>query len=394
MLTLQYITTGALVLLIVFFAYYIIRKKDVAVTLKTNIIFVTLFLILICILCVINLLHSTGVDSNNIRTVVTSITMGIALITFFTSNWFSSKNAQSTKDNQSSNFVMTLISNNYKIMESKQTKIDELINELQKKLLKNGYYFDELVSAFIEYIKKNHHVLILIGKVADGCKGDTKRQLNQLTTAYEAEQAARLLLTYLKDKELYNSFYKVIDEKERVKSFPDTGNLIESTGLQGVMDSFMQAHLDDITKKEINYDIIFDVCNTTFEKYYHELGHFLRNSYRVVKFINEQYKDDLERKKVFLGILRSQYSENTILAIYYNSAFTEKGLGYGKELICLDFFGTEDDLKGHQPIHFRQDNLLNKKTDIKLMLNVFCSTSLSTEINKNEFKETLKKIYM
>ena len=125
------------------------------------------------------------------------------------------------------------------------------------------------------------------------------------------------------------------------------------------------------------------MCNKVFDDQYAEVGHFFRNSYRIVKLINVYYKDDLELRKNYLGILRSQYSENVILAIYYNCVFTDKGLGYANQLLGTDFFGDKKDLAYDNPIHFRTEKLIFNEKDLKTIKKLFTVESEFFRDSKN-----------
>jgi len=387
----QYVNFGLLLLILAYFLF----KNRLRFPLNIQAIAIIMTLLIIVILSLVILLIDKGINADIIRTTVTSITMLIALASFFTTFMFSRNNTDFTRETQSSNFVMTLIANNYKILEGKQEKIDALVSYLQKQFLKNGYYFNELTSEFIRYIKANGGILELIRLTSDKIDNtDYKRQFKK-ALEFDEGQVSRILMTFLAHSERYEDFYKKLDDTEKKKAFSGkTVELMKDEGLFEEITKFMFAYYKGTMDKKLDYDVISKVCNTAFDIHYQEIGHFFRNSYRIVKFINEQYKDDIQSKKKFLGILRSQYSENTILAIFYNSAFTDKGLGYGKELVKSDFFGTKDDLDGHQPIHFRQSNLIQPHPDINVMINVFCSDAIISDTDKIDLKPTLRKFYV
>ena len=58
-----------------------------------------------------------------------------------------------------------------------------------------------------------------------------------------------------------------------------------------------------------------------YEKHSHELGHYFRNIYRILKFIEES---DVSRKKEYSGILRAQLSNPELALLFYNG-ITERG---------------------------------------------------------------------
>lgn len=52
-----------------------------------------------------------------------------------------------------------------------------------------------------------------------------------------------------------------------------------------------------------------------YEKHAHELGHYFRNIYRILKFIEES---DIPRKSEYSGILRAQLSNPELALLFYN----------------------------------------------------------------------------
>ncbi|MCE9664818.1 putative phage abortive infection protein [Halomonas sp. M5N1S17] len=52
-----------------------------------------------------------------------------------------------------------------------------------------------------------------------------------------------------------------------------------------------------------------------YEKHAHELGHYFRNIYRILKFIEES---DVPRKSEYSGILRAQLSNPELALLFYN----------------------------------------------------------------------------
>ena len=51
----------------------------------------------------------------------------------------------------------------------------------------------------------------------------------------------------------------------------------------------------------------------------HEVGHYFRNFYRILKFVNES---DMENKKEYAGILRAQMSSYELLLTFYSTLHT------------------------------------------------------------------------
>ncbi|WP_336634907.1 putative phage abortive infection protein [Lysinibacillus fusiformis] len=88
-----------------------------------------------------------------------------------------------------------------------------------------------------------------------------------------------------------------------------------------------------------------------YEKFYSEnesiIGHYYRNLYRIVKYIQEydfsdngmmDEKINLIEKKEYRGILRAQLSSYELLMLFYNVCYSEKGEKFKKILESTNFF--------------------------------------------------------
>jgi len=335
-----------------------------------------------------------GNDFTTWRTYITLLTVLIAAVSFITTVYLSNKTAQSNKENQKSNFLMGLMKNHYDLLNTKQGKIDELIEELNIKFTQNVYRLNKIVLLFdeeyrgrtsgleIEIQKAKDHFSGTKGKIDKGIK--TLEKINNL----ESEDIKRLLVSYFSENEKYRYFYDNLNESEQKKKHEDelTEYLKDKTKLFNILDPFM-ARNEKTLKSNLSYEEITAVSNEVFDKMYQDIGHFFRNSYRIVKMINLYYADDVDLRKNYLGILRSQYSENTLLAIYYNAVFTEKGIGYARQLVSSNFFGSEKDLATDNPIHFRHSNLFFGDKDLKVIKKIFISDreeKLENHINEEE----------
>lgn len=90
-----------------------------------------------------------------------------------------------------------------------------------------------------------------------------------------------------------------------------------------------------------------DIVRDNFEEFYKEseymLGHYFRNLYRIVKFIEDSSLDE-EEKKNYRGILRAQLSSSELYLLFYNLNFSSRGEKFYKLLEGTDFF--QDHLDG------------------------------------------------
>ncbi|CAI6221346.1 putative phage abortive infection protein [Bacillus subtilis] len=87
-------------------------------------------------------------------------------------------------------------------------------------------------------------------------------------------------------------------------------------------------------------ELLLKSYKSTYERYENILGHYLRNLYRIVKFIDQSELSYTEKKN-YIGILLAQLTFSELLIILYH-ALTEKGENFKEYIIEYNFF--EDDL--------------------------------------------------
>lgn len=84
------------------------------------------------------------------------------------------------------------------------------------------------------------------------------------------------------------------------------------------------------------------VKKNSYEVFYKEFeyifGHYYRNLYRIIKYVNESDLIDDISKKEFRGILRAQLSTNELMMLFYNVVYSEKGEKFKKQLQNKNFF--------------------------------------------------------
>lgn len=56
-----------------------------------------------------------------------------------------------------------------------------------------------------------------------------------------------------------------------------------------------------------------------FDLYEHQVGHYFRNLYRIVKFIDESEILSFEEKKTYIGVIKAQLSTYELVLLFYNS---------------------------------------------------------------------------
>lgn len=330
---------------------------------------------------------------DHLRNLTTTLTVAIGGISLICTVYFTNRTANFNRENQNSNFLMGLMVNHYKLLENERDQIDKIMEHLEAKFVKKEYILDRAVKQFKVYLRNhNSNFRNEVSKISVNDREGIK-QLNKIFRENNVDAIARLLISYYheKDKRLYSFFSSTVTGKLYDK--PSIQSIVRDTGLFNLIDDFVAANTDVINAK-LEYDDICKICNEIFDDSYSKIGHFFRNSYRIIKSINEIYKYDDYNRNSYRGILRSQYSEGAILAIYYNCVFTDKGIGYARELIGSDFFGDKDDLKIDDPIHFRKGKLIFKD-DLKLMKKIFVSEEkeIGYEIDPKILKGKIKSAF-
>lgn len=70
--------------------------------------------------------------------------------------------------------------------------------------------------------------------------------------------------------------------------------------------------------KEDYYNRARVAYNLLFKKHHSTLGHYFRNLYRILKFIDEQENQTIEEKQNYVGIIKAQLSTYELVLLTYN----------------------------------------------------------------------------
>lgn len=330
-----------------------------------------------------------------------------------------------TMDNQKVGLVMDMIKNNYQLLKDKEEGINVLINDLDSVYSGKSFFFNKVAKIFHERLRENEASFNFtpineyrerelekrrrIAKAAVNAgqniptnnKTDLLRDFKQIFEDNKEDVSFKILVTYFSlHEESTSNIFSLLNSSIQKKIYNSRAHLSflnRTYDLNNFIKNFLEdEEISSILERDgstLTYDEIKPEMEKTFNNHYSELGHFFRNSYRVVKFINlfsnTHFIADSSFRKTYLGVLRSYYSENVLLAIYYNSAFTKKGLGYAKELAKSDFFGDANDLSSHEPMHIRKDQLYFGSRDFRLIEGIFISNYpfVTSEVDELKIKE-------
>lgn len=158
-----------------------------------------------------------------------------------------------------------------------------------------------------------------------------------------------------------------LDEIRYLITLVDQNYVFFKTNNTKVFDEYLNINVDPYSFNENEKN---NICSAIYEKYYDEVGNYFRIFHRVIKYVNRNV-EKMETKRNYIGILRALLSETEMLVIFYNSFYTDKGSGLGKQLLDTSFFGDKKDLplstESKELQHFSRKNLIFGEADIRKM---------------------------
>ena len=132
------------------------------------------------------------------------------------------------------------------------------------------------------------------------------------------------------------------------------------TSLSEVKNKYINSYLDNILnevkKVDLNYCEKKKIVEDNVE--FDEFGRYFRTVHRILKIINGGSLTKGSKNK-YIGILRTQLSENELLLLFYNANYSSRGKKFATEAKGLDLWGTTDEV--YSGIHFDTNNLVWKR---------------------------------
>lgn len=83
-----------------------------------------------------------------------------------------------------------------------------------------------------------------------------------------------------------------------------------------IYNKFKKNCTEDIRKQGV--DAVVQKYCYIFNAYQAEIGHYFRNLYRIIKFIDETTDIDHEEKSNYIGIIKAQLSSYELVLLFYN----------------------------------------------------------------------------
>ena len=304
------------------------------------------------------------------------------------------KNSKFNKETHDIQFVMKLIENNYTMFKEERKNLSIILDKLDKYFNNNGQLLEKNIATLTEYWRNNEVTILAAieqseasitkGSGTSGKKAGILKDLKELKIL-NYNVVERIVITQMSDQS--PSIFSNLLTSEQNKVFKYLNKTNHQKEIRQIFSLFEKQF--DLKEEKLCYDDIFKKCNEIFNEHYDETGTFLRHTYRIVKFINLKIEDKNMQKEL-RGLLRAQFSEKVMLGIFYNSTFTEKGLGFGIQLLNSDFFGDTNDLNTDDSVHFNKNSFVTKDGIEKfLMKEFFISTNNISFDNEQKFKEEM-----
>ncbi len=207
-------------------------------------------------------------------------------------------------------------------------KVEKFANEL------NDYNYSEINTELIRKIESNNEEYF-------------NNFPDEINAEFERKDIDELLIKYMDDKHLleflllensnrfyFKTYYGAIDYTLSNMKFIEDFN-----------DEWTISFIKGIRKETLYEPSILK--RNAYEKLYkekeEEIGHYYRNLYRIVKFIqDENFSTDKiqneKEKKNYRGILRAQLSSMELLMLFYNVVYSKKGEKFKEILKDTNFF--------------------------------------------------------
>lgn len=364
---------SALVTLCILVALEIKFKFDKQKNMKRHFIYILFIILLILFVFIVlftNFIKS-GPSQEIARLLIMMVTAIIALMALWNTTRISNITINNTENNQKTTLVTGLLNNHYKMVEDKKNELEQLWADLEKYLKKDLYEYNEIKKILEKDLYSTQNFTKKVDEAVKKMeeKIDAKKKQDLLSNPFfkslknigdingqpkkiDHDRITLNLFEILDENNDFKVFYnKNLQELELIK--PTNNNVIIEELKGDVLEEFVRfLNKQESCKNFISnekshfkeFEKRYEIINNIFIQHYRGTGHIFRNSYRIFKIINEEFKSDETKRRQYIGLLRSLYSDEFLLTLFYNSIYTDKGLGYTKILLRTDFFGNEREL--------------------------------------------------
>lgn len=113
--------------------------------------------------------------------------------------------------------------------------------------------------------------------------------------------------------------------------------------------------------------------------------------HRALKVINAM-KINKDDKHFYYGLLRSLFTDDELLFIYFNATYSTRGRGLAGQLIGTSFFGDISELDNQKGQHIKTNDLVKISMDKKIILKYYSGDYYPGHIKKKKILKEIIKI--
>lgn len=219
-----------------------------------------------------------------------------------------------------------------------------------KKFLRSIYLNNSKVKRFETELKNINRSEInqeLIRKLESNNEEYFNDFLDKFNDEFERREIDDLFIEYMNNPYLLD--YLLIENSNRFYYYTFDGTidytLSNERFIEDLNDEWTISFMKQIRKETLYEPSILK--RNAYEELYNnkeeEIGHYYRNLYRIVKFIQDEnfstdkIQNEKEQKK-YRGILRAQLSSMELLMLFYNVVYSKKGEKFKEILKGTNFF--------------------------------------------------------
>ncbi|MDT6349349.1 putative phage abortive infection protein [Enterococcus faecium] len=249
------------------------------------------------------------------------------------------------------------------ILENLELLLNEYIEETKEKILD--------LEVDLDNIPNNRKDLppYLIDKLSEQVYPETEAEIKTFIEASRMSDHIGDIIDFI---DLVRRNEEQVDLMRKLNNIYDNATILNSNmreKLSVLVDAIKKYNVSNPDPKLIIKEADkIEIVNKVSNQYNSELGSYFRLTHRILKYINQNVKDE-SIKNNYLGFFRATIDEDELLVIFYNAYFSKRGKGLGRELAKTSFFGKEGELGEEDNFvqHFNRDNLLWPEEDLKIM---------------------------
>lgn len=313
---------------------------------------------------------------------LTFFTAGVSLSILSITSFLSLKSGESSIKRDKDLLIFETFKQNYQILDKKEDRLEQYVNEINKKSSDEWIGFYKMVKFLNETYTVSSPEREEIQNLYQENKTENYKLVRQYVLDNKKTQTEKIVFLYLRfyREKTYQLLEELNIEKQLKKSDKNNSDYIKLMkteffkNINNQYDNFFKEN------KYKYIDFKENISENIIEKY-SDINYFFRHTHRVLKLLNEI--DDLKVRKNYMGILRAQYSELVIVSIYLNAVYTKKGVGLAQQIKNSDFFASMEDFNtGNEMIHGAFETIFQKDKQYEIIKKIFVDSDNKIEASK------------